>query len=425
MPRVSRRRLGRYAAAAFATLAAPEILHARPRPRVVVIGGGAGGGTAAHLIARDSAGAVDVVLIEADLRHTTCIFSNLYLGGFVSLASITHGYEPLSANHGVTVVNVRAATVDRASKRVTLTDGSDLTYDRLVVAPGIDLIWESVPGYSEPASEIMPHGWKAGSQTRLLRARLDDIENGQQIVIVPPPNPYRCPPAPYERASMMAHRLKAKGFGRSRIIILDPKPKFSKQALFAEGWEKHYPGMIEWYGPDVHGGIKGVDPATGTVTTDFDDFKGALVNVIPAQQAGAIAFDAGLTDSSGFCPIDPSSMRSTVDDAVFVIGDACIAGDMPKSGFAANSQAKVAASAVLGDLTRTPVPPARYASACWSLIAPDDGVKVAGEYRPSGPTIASTSETISHTDEPAAVRHANYTDSVAWYGRISAEMFGR
>ncbi|EDP65140.1 putative flavocytochrome C sulfide dehydrogenase, flavoprotein subunit [alpha proteobacterium BAL199] len=425
MLRVSRRRFGRYAGAAFATLAAPTVLRAKTRPRVVVIGGGAGGGTAAHFIAKDSSGAIEVVLIEADRRHATCIFSNLHLGGFRSFESITHGYQHLSANHGVTVVNARATAVDRAAKRVTLADGSDLTYDRLVVAPGIDLIWDSVPGYSKAASEIMPHAWQAGPQTQLLKARLDAIENGQQIVVVPPPNPYRCPPAPYERASMMAHRLKAKGFGASRIIILDPKPKFSKQALFAEGWEKHYPGMIEWYGPDVHGGIKGVDPTTGTVATDFDDFTGTLVNVIPAQRAAAVAVDAGLTNSTGFCPIDPNSMRSTLDDAVFVIGDACIAGDMPKSGFAANSQAKVVALAIVGDLSGTAAPPTRYASACWSLIAAGDGVKVAGEYGPNGTTIAATSETISHTDEPAAIRQANYTDSVVWYDRISAEMFGR
>ena len=242
--------------------------------------------------------------------------------------------------------------------------------------------------------------------------------------MVAPPNPYRCPPGPYERASMMAHVLKAKGHTGAKIVILDPKPKFSKQGLFAEGWEKHYPGMVEWYGPDVHGGIKGVDPAAGTVQTDFDTFKGALVNVIPAQRAGAIAAEAGLTDASGFCPIDPASMRSKVDDAIFVVGDASIAGDMPKSAFSANSQAKVAAMTIRGDLTGSRTFPARYSNTCWSLIETDDGVKVGAQYSPADGKIASTTSFVSQTGEPADLRRDNYGESVGWYESITTDIFG-
>ena len=168
--------------------------------------------------------------------------------------------------------------------------------------------------------------------------------------MIAPPNPYRCPPGPYERVSMFAHVLKRKGHKRSKIIVLDPKPTFSKQALFMEGWEKHYPGMIEWHDPKVHGGIKGVDPADHEVKTDLATHKAALVNVIPAQMAGRIARDAGLANETGFCPIDPESMKSTMDPNVFVVGDACIPGDMPKSAFSANSQAKVAAMTIRGEL---------------------------------------------------------------------------
>ena len=171
-----------------------------------------------------------------------------------------------------------------------------------MVAPGIDIKFDSVPGYSEEASEIMPHAWKPGPQTQLLKKQLDALEDGATIVMVAPPNPYRCPPGPYERVSMMAHVLKAKGHKNSKIIVLDPKPNFSKQALFVEGWEKHYPGMVEWQDPKMHGGIKSVDPTTMTVKTDLADYKAQLVNVIPAQMAGKIARDAGLANDTRLLP---------------------------------------------------------------------------------------------------------------------------
>ena len=223
---------------------------------------------------------------------------------------------------------------------------------------------------------------------------------------------------------MMAHILKTKGFDNSKIIILDPKPKFSKQGLFQEGWEKHYAGMIEWYGPDVHGGIVNVDAKSGTVETDLDEFQGSVLNVVPGQQAGSIAAASGLTDESGFCPIDAGSMRSTVDDNVFVIGDASIAGAMPKSGFSANSQAKVAATAIVGDLTSAEVGPASYSNTCWSLIATDDGVKVGAQYAAVDGKIASTSKFISQTGEDADLRKTTYLESLGWYAGITADMFG-
>ena len=223
---------------------------------------------------------------------------------------------------------------------------------------------------------------------------------------------------------MMAHVLKAKGHTDCRIVVLDPKPSFSKQGLFAEGWEKHYPGMVEWYGPDVHGGIKGVDVASCTVTTDLDTFKGALVNVIPKQRAGDIATAAGLTDASGFCPIDPASMRSKVDASVYVVGDACIAGDMPKSAFSANSQAKIAAMQIRGELTGSKVFPARYSNTCWSLIEAEDGVKVGGQYAAGDGKITATSTFVSQTCEELSVRRGNFQESLGWYAGIAADIFG-
>ena len=423
MTRMNRRQFSTLLGAGAASLSLPYYARAQDKPRVVVIGGGAGGATAARYIAKDSEGAIDVTLIDDSETFTTCFFSNLYLGGFRDFGSITHGYDKLQSDYGITKVTGMAMGVDRAAKTVTMADGATIPYDRLVVSPGIDLIWDSVEGYSEEAAQTAPHAWKAGPQTQLLKEKLDAISNGQQIVMVAPPNPYRCPPGPYERVSMMAHVLKSKGVD-AKIIVLDPKEKFSKQGLFQEGWEKHYAGMVEWYGPDVHGGIKSVDVAAGTVETDLDTFKGDLLNIIPAQKAGMIAASAGLTNESGFCPIDATSMRSTVDENIFVIGDASIAGAMPKSGFSANSQAKVAAMNIRGDLISSKVFPAKYSNTCWSLIETDDGVKVGAQYAPSEGKISSTSSFISQTGEDAAVRKATFEESVGWYAGITADMFG-
>lgn len=407
-----------------ATLAVPFGIRAQAKPRVVVIGGGAAGATTARYLAKDADGGIDVTLISASDKYTTCFFSNLYLGDFRTLSSITHSYDKLKSDYGINMVHGFAMGVDGAKKVVSMEDGSTVAYDRLVVAPGIDLKYESVPGYSKDAAEIAPHAWQAGTQTALLKTKLDALKNGENIVMVPPPNPYRCPPGPYERVSMMAHVLKKRGLTDSKIIVIDPKPKFSKQALFQEGWSKHYDGMIEWYGPDVHGGIVSVDADAGIVETDLDTFEGGLLNIIPGQKAGSIASEAGLTDDSGFCPIVADSMRSTMDENIYVLGDASIAGAMPKSGFSANSQAKVAAMNIRGDLLSSKVFPAKFSNTCWSLIANDDGVKVGAQYAVEEGKIAATSKFISATGEEGALRKTTYEESLGWYDGITTDIFG-
>jgi NADPH-dependent 2,4-dienoyl-CoA reductase/sulfur reductase-like enzyme len=322
-------------------------------------------------------------------------------------------------------VHQRATTIDRDKKTVTLANGTKLAYDRLVVSPGIDLKYDSVPGWSQAAEEVMPHAWKPGAQTQLLKKRLDAVPNGGVIVMIAPPNPYRCPPGPYERVSMMAHALKAAKKDRCKIFVIDPKDSFSKQALFQEGWEKHYKGLLEWIGPKVHEGLKSVDPKTGTVVTGFETYKNAaLVNVIPAQMAGAIARDAKLANDSGYCPIDPASMKSAVDPNIYVLGDACIAGDMPKSAFSANSQAKVAAMMIRGELAAARTFPARYTNTCWSLIETDDCVKVGGAYEPKDGKIAASSTFVSKTGESAELRKQTQEENMGWYAGITADMFG-
>jgi sulfide dehydrogenase [flavocytochrome c] flavoprotein chain len=415
--------VGGGAFAAGSLLGASAVL-AQSRPKVVVIGGGAGGATAAKYVARDSKGAIEVTLIEPKEAFTTCFHSNLYLGGFKTFNEITHRYDKLVANYGIKHVRQMAMAVDRDRKQVVLADGSRVPYDRLVLSPGIDLKYDSVPGWGQAHEEVMPHGWTAGPQTQLLKKQLDAVRDGQTIVMIAPPNPYRCPPGPYERASMMAHVLKGSGRGNARIIILDPKPSFSKQGLFQQAWEKYYPGIVEWLGPKVHDGIKSVDPKTMTVVSGFETYKNcALVNVIPAQRAGRIAVDAGLADASGFCPIRPESMASASDPSIYVLGDSAIAGDMPKSGFSANSQAKVAALMIRGELTQSRTFPARYANTCWSLLAPDDAVKVGGRYEPKPDKITAAETFVSQLDETADHRKQMQTENIGWYAGMTADMF--
>ncbi len=418
---INRRQLLAGSALGAAALAAPAIGLGQARPRVVVVGGGAGGATAARYIAKDSDGAIDVTLIEASKRYYTCFFSNLYLGGFRDYASIGHDYDRLAVNHGVNVVHDWASSVDTAAKQVMLASGASVPYDRLVLSPGIDLKYDSVPGYSVNAQGRMPHAWKSGTQVKQLRAMVDAMPEGGTFIMVAPPNPYRCPPGPYERISMIAHLL-SQGNPTAKIIVIDPKPKFSKQGLFQEGWENHYPGMVEWIGPDIHGGIQNVNPATLEVETDFDVFKADAGTVVPGQKAGTIAHAAGVTDGD-WAPIDPASMRSRADENVFVLGDASVASAMPKSAFSANSQAKVCANAVRGELTDSRVFPARYANTCWSLIATNDGVKVGANYTAGEDKIEVADSFISQTGEDAATRQATYEESEGWYAGITADMF--
>ena len=194
-----------------------------------------------------------------------------------------------------------------------------------------------MPGYTREDAEIAPHAWQGGRQTQILKEKLDALEDGQNIVMVAPPNPYRCPPGPYERVSMFAHVLKSKGFENSRIFVIDPRNLLQAGALRGR-LAKHYPGMIEWYGPDIHGGIINVDAAAGTVETDFDTFEGGAPQHHSAQRAGQIAYEAGLTNEAGWVPIDPFTMRSQADESIYVIGDATVAGDMPKSAFSAQAR---------------------------------------------------------------------------------------
>lgn len=410
-----------FAGAALSGIA-PRVL-GQAKPRVVVIGGGAGGATAARYLAKDSKGAIDVVLVEPTRTYYTCFFSNLYIGGYRDFASIGHTYGKLASEFGVTVVHDWATGIDLDGKSVSLASGARIPFDRVVVAPGIDFKYETTPGYGPESTGKMPHAWKGGSQTQLLKAQVDAMPEGGTFLMVAPPNPYRCPPGPYERVSMVAHTLKQKN-PTAKIVVLDPKEQFSKQALFQEGWDRHYNGMVEWIPASFYGGIKRIDASTMTIETEAETFTPDVANIIPGQRAGQIAVAAGLTNDKGFCPINAETMQSDVHSDVYVLGDSTIAGDMPKSGFSANSQAKVAAMAIRGDLTGSRVFKPKYSNTCWSLIATDDGVKVGASYEASDGRIAKTTGFISQVGEDADLRKKTYEESIGWYNGIVTDMFG-
>ncbi len=426
MKDLNRRQFSKLVGAAGAVAASASFgsfAFAQGKGKVVIIGGGAGGATVAHHVKKAAPG-LDVTLVEVQPRYTTCFFSNLYIGGFRSFASITHSYDGL-AKLGIKVVHDWATDVDTAKKTVKLKGGSTLSYDKLVLSPGIDLKYATIEGYSPEAAEVMPHAWKAGVQTRILKRQLLDMEDGGVVVMSPPTNPFRCPPGPYERASMIAHYLKYHK-PKSKLIIFDPKKKFSKMALFQEGWNQHYSDIVEWVPPDMSGGgVKKVDPKTMTVWTgDGEKITAAVANIIPAQRAGMIVHKAGVAKGD-WCPIRPEDFSSTIAKDVHVLGDASIAKKMPKSGFSANSQAKVVANAIVAALAGKKKFPARFRNTCWSLISTNNGVKVGASYKAGKEMVEITSKFISKTGEDAALRAQTYKESVGWYAGITADMFAK
>ena len=410
-------------AAAAASLSAPMVMGAgHGKPRVVVVGGGAGGATAARYIAKGSKGEIDVTLVEPSRTYYTCFFSNLYIGGFRDLSSIAHSYGTLASEYGVNVVHDWAVGIDRDAKTVSLAGGAKLPYDRLILSPGIDFVEGAVAGWDVTKQNKMPHAYKAGSQTELLKAQIESMPQGGTFAMVAPPNPYRCPPGPYERVSMVAHLLKEKN-PTAKIIVADPKPKFSKMALFQEGWSNHYDGMIDWVGPDFGGDSVEVNADEMTVTIDGEVTKVDACNVIPAMKAGRICEMAGINEGN-WAPVNGHTMQSRIDENIHVLGDACAQGDMPKSGFSANSQAKVAAMAVRGALTGSKVFPAKFSNTCWSLIDTNDGVKVGATYEATDEKIAKVDGFISKTGESADLRQQTFEESVGWYAGITSDMFG-
>ncbi|HLV76510.1 MAG TPA: FAD-dependent oxidoreductase, partial [Marinobacter sp.] len=316
--------------------------------RVVVVGGGFGGATAAKYLKRNAPD-LDVTLIEPNKVFYTCPFSNLVLAGMRTMDSISHNYNELR-ELGVRVVHTTAQDVDPVSRTVSLGDGSSIRYEKLLLSPGIDIRWNAIEGYDQAAAEQAPHAWKAGDQTRLLRRQIEAMDDGGVFVLTAPANPFRCPPGPYERASLVAHYL-SQHKPRSKVLILDAKDNFSKQGLFMQGWKDVHGDRIEWVGLSGDGKVTRVDAGKREVETEFGTIhKASVLNVVPPQKAGFIADRAGVTNESGWVPVDPVTFESTQVKDIYVVGDATIAAPMPKSGFAANAQGKVAAAAIIAAL---------------------------------------------------------------------------
>ena len=421
VPRRAFLRLG--LAAASATLLPRPSLAQGSVPRVVVVGGGFAGASCARAL-RHTDPKVAVTLVEPSATFTACPLSNAVIGGLRELSAQQFTYDRVAAD-GITMARTTATAVDAQARSVTVADGTRLPYDRLVLAPGIDIRWGALSGYDEAAAAQLPHAWKAGEQTLLLRRQLEAMADGGLVVIVAPANPFRCPPGPYERASLIAHYLKTRK-PKSKLIVLDAKDTFSKQRLFQQAWSELYPGLLEWVPLSKGGQVVSVDAATRTLVTDFGQHKPAVANVIPPQKAGRIAEAAGVADRTGWCPIDPVTFESKLQPGIHVIGDAAIAGAMPKSAFAANSQAKTCAAAVVQLLTGGAPSAPKLINTCYSLVAPDYGISVAGVYQPSGGQLADVpgSGGVSPAEAPRATRAAEAVLAEAWFRTITAEVFG-
>ncbi len=421
--RITRRGLLASAAAGAATSIAAPALAQGAAGRVIVIGGGFGGAACARFLkALDPR--LDVTLIEANPTFISCPFSNEVIVGLRELKEQEFGYDGLR-KAGVKVAIQSATGVDAAARSVTLGDGTKLPYDRLVLSPGVDINWTGLPGYTQAAAERMPHAWKAGAQTLLLRRQLEAMHDGGTVVISAPANPFRCPPGPYERASLIAWYLKTKK-PKSKLIVLDAKDAFSKQRLFQNAWKALYPDILEWVSLSSGGKVNAVEPDSLTLVTDFNRFKADVANVIPPQKAGEIATLAGVTDRSGWCPIDPVSFESKLQPGMHVIGDAAVMGAMPKSAFAANAQAKACADAVVRLLAGDkPIEP-RLINTCYSIVQPDYGISVAGVYRPQKDLFVDIEGAggVSPIEAPATTRAMEAQLAHGWYKTITSETFG-
>jgi sulfide dehydrogenase [flavocytochrome c] flavoprotein chain len=407
-------------AASLATAKARPAL-TQGRARMVVVGGGFGGATAARELARAG---FDVTLLDPDPTYWACPMSNAVVAGLRPMEAQRFDRAGV-AGEGVTMVAQAAKAVDAAARRVVLQDGTRLAYDRLVLAPGVDMRFNAVRGYDEAAAELAPHAWKAGPQTLLLRQQLEAMPDGGVVAISAPANPYRCPPGPYERASLVAHYLKTRK-PRSKLLILDAKDAFSKQKLFQNAWAELYPGLIEWVGLSGGGAVTEVVAAERMLVTDFGRHKVDVANVIPPQQAGRIAREAGAADRTGWCPVDPVTFESRLLPHVYVIGDAAIMGGMPKSAFSANAQAKVCAAAIATLMEGGEPSPPKLINTCYSLAAPDYGVSVAGVYRPQNGALADVEGAggTSPVDAPRSQRAQEALYAEAWFRTITAEVFG-
>ncbi|MBL0123175.1 MAG: FCSD flavin-binding domain-containing protein [Betaproteobacteria bacterium] len=386
--------------------------------RVVVIGGGYGGTIAAKYV-RMYDRSIEVVLIERNRQFVSCPFSNLYIGGIMKdLTPLTIGYDKLAANHGIKMVYDEVTAIDPAAKKVVVRGGT-IAYDQLIVSPGVDFRLDEIKGYDpKQTPDVMPHAWKAGEQTLLLRNQLVAMKDGGTVLITVPLTPYRCPPGPYERASMIAMYLK-QAKPKSKLIVLDSNPDIvSKAGLFKKGWAKHYQGILEYRGAKK---VTEVDTKSKTVLVEgLEAVTGDVINLIPPQRAGHIAVAAGLVGpDKNWCPVNPTTFESTIHKGIHVIGDASIAGAMPKSGYSANSQAKACALNLVAAMNGKELTEFSGINTCYSFITAKEAVEVTGVYKVDKGAIVAAAGSVGVSPDLSELE-AIYAES--WLKNILTEM---
>ncbi|MDP2834715.1 MAG: NAD(P)/FAD-dependent oxidoreductase [Pseudomonadota bacterium] len=409
--------------------AAPSGRSASGKARVVVVGGGFGGATAAkYLKMGDSS--LDVTLVERNKTFTSCPMSNEVLSGEIDIAKLEVGYGGL-IKRGINVVFDDATAIDPAKKTVSLKSGKTLSYDALVLSPGIDFNYAGIEGHSEElAHTVLPHAYKAGAQTLMLKKQLHAMKDGETFIITVPPGPFRCPPGPYERASQVANYFKHHGLNKSKVLILDANDSFSKKGLFEQAWKLQYPGMIEWVPGASDGKVLKIDAKTKTAYTGFGEHKADVLNVIPPHHAGKIAKNAGLTNAKGWCEVDMLTMESAVQKDIWVVGDSCVHGELPvygapKSAHMASTQAKVAAAAILAKFSGQPAPEPYFVNTCYSVTAPGWGFSVVHIYRVKDGKLVYATDAggVSPVDAPAIQRKLESQYQVGWFNNIMADAF--
>jgi sulfide dehydrogenase [flavocytochrome c] flavoprotein subunit len=414
-------------ALALGTLGAPSLVLGAAR-RVVVVGGGVGGCTAAKYLRKLDPG-IAVTLIESEPAYTSCFMSNEVLSGERTLDSLTFGYDGLRG-HGVEVVQGTVVGIDPDRKQVQTAAGDSFAYDACVVSPGVGFKWDAIDGYGEQvANELIPHAWYAGPQTQLLRNQIASMPEGGHVIIVAPPNPFKCPPGPYERASQIAMYCKHHK-PRAKVTILDAKDAFSKQGLYTEGWTKLYgygtdDSMIEWVSAAAGGAVEELDPSTRTLIGLVEDFQADVINIIPPQKAGAIAFAADLVDGD-WCPVDKRTFESSRHKDIYVLGDAASASRMPKSAYAANSQAKVAVAAIVAGFQGKDPGDPTFVNTCYSIVGEDFGISVAAVYG-----LDAETNTIEPIPDSGGVSPANASPEIrkrevsyahSWFANVINDM---
>ena len=411
------------AAMAASALLPGRTLAAEPNSRLVVVGGGFAGATLARSVRRLSP-EITVVLIEARERYVSCPMSNLVIAGRRSLAAQTFDYRGLEAA-GVEVVRGMAVDVDATKQCVRLQGGVTIDYDRLVLAPGVMLNFDQLSGMSEQGAEKMPHAWQAGAQTTLLRRQIEAMPDDGLVVISVPAAPYRCPPGPYERASLITSYLK-QNKPKAQILILDSNERFSKQALFQQGWKRLYGDRIRWQSASNDGRVIRVEPDAMRLHTDFATHTPDVANIIPPQQAGLIAHRAGVADASGWCPVNSLSFESRLQPNIHVIGDAAIAAPMPKSAFAANAQAKVCAIALVRLFRGMQPQSTVLANTCYSYLEPNSAISISGAYRTQDGQFASIAAAAGASPliPPEGLQAQEALHAADWFRAITQETFG-